>query len=646
MKIEKLRELAEQAINNPNYQYKGMDRKELDRLASLSLKRLIDSDRELVLNSWKKFCDENKLEVDGKELAFYRFLCQTNLYFLCHVLEKYRDTTLRTHEQICNSFFVSKDPANFNSFKDFAKSYSDLKERLLLVPRGGFKSSIDVADCAQWIVCFPEVTILIMTATLALATKFVGELREHFTLQSTGKLGADNKPAYGPKLTQDGTPSLFQILFPEHCIKPGDEKQAEINTPANRMPDKEATVTAASIEQALSGFHYCIMKLDDVVSNENSCTITRLESVNRQISINKAMLHTYGFYDKIGTWYDEMDSYGLDMTAEDKLKADGEAPTIIVYLKAAWWPTDEAIKVGKIEEEMKEADWVLWFPEGLSYKFLMTELRRDPVGFALKYLNDPRKVHQVKFPKELLIRRTIPANSLPSSGMIVTTVDTAYSTKSFADYTVILTSLIFAGKFYVIDMARGRYNEFELPAVIAGVGFKWKPKRIAIEDSVGVRWFSRELRREMDKLSISIPVEYVSLGAGNKTKSKEVKAKPVLRLLGDERLYFSNSCAGMEDIYNELSKFPNGTHDDIVSGLSILVDQFAAYADMDAKINFVSSQYVADRQAKEKHDMIYGLGNYSRHNVNYAMDDNPVTAFQVDNVRETISDIDPLQDLF
>jgi phage terminase large subunit-like protein len=225
-------------------------------------------------------------------------------------------------------------------------------------------------------------------------------------------------------------------------------------------------------------------------------------------------------------------------------------------------------------------------------------------------------------------------------------VDTAYSTKSFADYTVILTSLIFAGKFYVIDMARGRYNEFELPAVIAGVGFKWKPKRIAIEDSVGVRWFSRELRREMDKLSISIPVEYVSLGAGNKTKSKEVKAKPVLRLLGDERLYFSNSCAGMEDIYNELSKFPNGTHDDIVSGLSILVDQFAAYADMDAKINFVSSQYVADRQAQEMHDMVYGLGKYSKYNINYALEDNPVTVFHMENSPEVLSDVDPFKDLF
>jgi phage terminase large subunit-like protein len=641
-----LREYVETALTCENYQHKGTDRKELDRLAALSFSHVPDPDRELIFSSWKKYCDENKLEVDGKELVFLRFLCQTNLYFLCNILEKYNSVTENTHEEICNSFFVRKDPANFERFEDFAKSYSGLKDRLLLVPRGGFKSSIDVADCAQWITCFPEVTILIMTATLKLATEFVGELRGHFTLQNTGKTGSDDKPIYGPKLTQDGTPSLFQVLFPEHCIKPGDDKQTEFKTPANRMPDKEATVTAASIEQALSGFHYCIMKLDDVVSNENSCTVTRLESVNRQISINKAMLHPYGFYDKIGTWYDEMDSYGLDMAAEDKLKADGEAPTIVVYLKAAWWPNEEAVKLGKIEEEMKESDWVLWFPERLSYKFLMTELRRDPIGFALKYLNDPRKVHQVKFPKELLIRRTIPANTLPSSGMIVTTVDTAYSTKSFADYTVILTSLIYAGKFYVIDMARGRYNEFELPAVIAGVGFKWKPKRIAIEDSVGVRWFSRELRREMDKLSISIPVEYVSLGAGNKTRSKEVKAKPVLRLLGDERLYFSNSCAGMEDIYNELSKFPNGTHDDIVSGLSILVDQFAAYAEHDSRINFVASEYVSDRQAKEKHDMIYGLGNYSRHNVNYAMDDNPVTAFQVDNVRETISDIDPLQDLF
>ena len=65
--------------------------------------------------------------------------------------------------------------------------------------------------------------------------------------------------------------------------------------------------------------------------------------------------------------------------------------------------------------------------------------------------------------------------------------------------------------------------------------YKWKPKRIAIEDSVGVKWMGRELRREMDSLQISIPVEFCSLGLGSKTaNSKKLKAKPVLRLLGDE----------------------------------------------------------------------------------------------------------------
>ncbi len=47
--------------------------------------------------------------------------------------------TERTHEDICNKFFVDKDPT-FLTFEAFARQYSDLKRRLLLTPRGGFKS--------------------------------------------------------------------------------------------------------------------------------------------------------------------------------------------------------------------------------------------------------------------------------------------------------------------------------------------------------------------------------------------------------------------------------------------------------------------------------------------------------------------------
>lgn len=649
-------ELEKQTDSLKNYQYKDKNETEIMQLALKSFNRLPDKDREFITTGWIK------KGFDPKTCIRLRFKAQTNLFFLCKLLEKYKDLTENTHEDICNKFFVQKDPANFTRFEDFANSYEDLKERLILVPRGGFKSSIDIADCVQWIICFPEVTILILTGVYDLAKDFVAELTEHFKQDEVGVDGKD-KPIYGPKRMLNGTDSMFQTLFPEHCVKPSDTNATEFQTPACSIRDKEATVTAASIEQNLSGWHFCIMKLDDVVTNENSLTTGRLESINKQISVNKAMLHPFGFFDVIGTWYHEADFYGITIKFEEQEANElgmmhlvrgkvfegvfNSEVNIKIYLRSAWWPTEEAKKQGKIEEEMTEKDWILWFPERLSYKFLIKEKKRDPEGFAIKYENNPRKVHQVKFPRELMLRRTIPATQLPSTGMVVSTWDTAYSTKNFADYTVGITALIYGGRFYIIDMVRGRFNEYELPSIIAATGNKWKPKRIAIEDSVGVKWMGRELRREMDKLNISIPVEYVPLGVGSKTRSKEVKAKPVLRLLGDERLYFMNACSGLEELYTELEKFPNGTHDDIVSALSILVEQFAAYADMEAKVNFASSQYVADQKSKEIHDLVYGLGRYSRYNNNFALTENNLSDMNSNAIQsEQVNDIDPFADLF
>ena len=213
-------------------------------------------------------------------------------------------------------------------------------------------------------------------------------------------------------------------------------------------------------------------------------------------------------------------------------------------------------------------------------------------------------MNAVKFPRELLIRRTIPHSQMPpiGQGIVVTAVDTAYSTKSWADYTVIMTAIIFGGRFYIVNMVRGRYGEYDLPKVIANTGYKWKPKRIAIEDSVGVRWFSKELRREMDNLKVSIPVEYVSLGHGSKLRSKQLKAKPVLRLLGDDRLYFLNSCEGLEEIYDEMEKFTGTSddkHDDIVSAISLLVEQYGGYADMDQKMNSINQDYYSNMKSQD-----------------------------------------------
>ncbi len=199
-------------------------------------------------------------------------------------------------------------------------------------------------------------------------------------------------------------------------------------------------------------------------------------------------------------------------------------------------------------------------------------------------------------------------------------------------------------------MIRGRFSEYDLPKVIATSANKWKPKRIAIEDSVGVKWMGRELRREMDALRISIPVEYVSLGHGSKLRSKQLKAKPVLRLLGDERLYFLNSCEGLAEIYDEMEKF-TGTgddkHDDIVSAISLLVEQFGGYADMDSRVNSIQQEFVANREMKESHDMMYCLGKYAKYANAQNLEENPRTMYDTTMASSYVqdTDIDPLRDI-
>jgi hypothetical protein len=162
--------------------------------------------------------------------------------------------------------------------------------------------------------------------------------------------------------------------------------------------------------------------------------------------------------------------------------------------------------------------------------------------------------------------------------------------------------------------------------------------------------------REMKKLQISIPVEYVSLGMGSKAKSKQLKAKPVLRLLGDERLYFSKACEGLEELYNEVEQFTGtseDTHDDIVDALSLLVSQFSSYADMGSRLETVNVDYAAHQREKEIHDLVYCQGKYSYLSVNsgdMAVDDNPRTVFQQEEQRNgqamaSEPYFDPLSDL-
>jgi hypothetical protein len=157
----------------------------------------------------------------------------------------------------------------------------------------------------------------------------------------------------------------------------------------------------------------------------------------------------------------------------------------------------------------------------------------------------------------------------------------------------------------------------------------------------------------MDKLKVRASIEFVSLGVGNKANSKMMKAKPVLRYLGDERLLFVNTCPSLEELYDELSKFGTAaaTHDDIVDALAILVNQFSSYAEMEARITAQKDTYCPDPMGRAKYEQIYGLGAYAKFNAQQMVQENPdMSLYEAINaVREDAHDpttSDPLADCF
>lgn len=157
-----------------------------------------------------------------------------DLYFLAKYFLRKEEVDLMTelcHRVVCD-LFVKKDSSK--SFADQDKR----KARLLLYPRGSFKSTIDCADAIQWILNFPNIRILFLTSVDDNAVGFLSETRDHFVIK-------------------EKSPSLMNVFFPEFCVPFGEKGNAfEFTTPQRTVDHKEPTLLASSIGSNTAGLHW------------------------------------------------------------------------------------------------------------------------------------------------------------------------------------------------------------------------------------------------------------------------------------------------------------------------------------------------------------------------------------------------------
>lgn len=515
-----------------------------------------------------------------------RFRCKTDLFFLAKVVLG-KDLTERTHRAVTD-FFVQKNPD-----KTIAEQ-NRIKERLLLYPRGSYKSTLNVCDCVQWIINFPDIRILVLTGADDLAVAFVDELKNYFTF--------------------DGEPSMFQELFPELCISTKERgNQGEFWAPmgpsARMRTTKEPTVFASSILSNNSGWHVDVMKCDDVVTDKNSETITELAKITRKFKMVRKLLMPYGYRDTIGTPYSIFDCYADHREQADNYEKKSGIQKLKYLRMPAWWLKGSTIfQTPTVEQSDNEGNLELLFPEALTYSFLRYEQHTDEKSFNSQYLCNPLEASQVVFTLEDLRDHTITHHQLPKYPKYYVAWDFAYSAKKGRDYTVGAVGAVDEqGRLFVVEIVRKRFQPSELAFQVANICAKYRPEITGIENSNGANFLESDIQRWAVQLGIAPAIEWFPVA--KQQEAKELRVKGLQALMADGRLWFSTEINCIDALYKEFVQFGGPHHhDDIPDAIAHLQRYLpqGVHKTPEAKYR----EAIHDLKAKELRDLVYGLGRY------------------------------------
>lgn len=549
-----------------------------------------------------------------------RLKCQTDLLYLgrCLGYADFQpggdvDTDKGVHRELAN-FMVQKNPDV--PFRDFCKQDTTSHERLVMLSRGGLKSTIcTVIDSVQWIICYPDIAILLITGTDLLGGQLTSEVKAHFEREDDG-----TPRRFG------GEASIFQLAFPEFCTDGEIAKSTYLCPARTGLNIKEPTFSFGTVESNLSGPHYDIVKGDDCVTNANTKTPERLTGIKNQMSLHHKMRQPWGYFDNIGTWYDLSDYYGAMVTAEDKNKTlvwnRGSADThaagdreVITHIMIRPCMSRKDGSEPLVDGVLHEEDWDLWWGKRLNWKYLMGE-RVNLQTFATQYMQNPALGRNVKFTRERLNKAIKPFVEMPSlsngQGIIVQNWDTAYKVGNWwNNYSVGSCALILGGSFYFLDIVRGQWNETDLPRVMAEFAAKWRPRRVAIEDANGVRFLIRSVMQEFDSRGIK-NLFFEFRPVDNSKGSKENNVKPFSKALLENRVVFSNGIPSMDYVIEEFEKFPNGDFDDVVDSVATLVAFYGEIPEALVKMNTTElKEHQRLQQDRLHYERVFGTGRFA-----------------------------------
>ena len=178
---------------------------------------------------------------------------------------------------------------------------SDAKKKLIVMPRGSFKSSLGSVAYPIWkLLRDPNATILLDSEIYTNSKNFLREIKGHIAS------------------------SKFIQVFGNIVGPKWDEGEIILSTRTKNR--KEASITVGGIETTKVGQHYDLIIGDDYNSAQNSDTPEKCQKVIDHFKYNLNILNPGGEYLLIGTRYAELDVIGflLSNVLDEKFLAEGK----------------------------------------------------------------------------------------------------------------------------------------------------------------------------------------------------------------------------------------------------------------------------------------------------------------------------------
>lgn len=387
--------------------------------------------------------------------------------------------------------------------------------QLALMPRDHQKSTLMAYRVAHAITNNPAVTVLYISATSGLAMKQLSLIKNI--------LDSKIYRRYWPDMTNISEGKRARWTTEEIEVDHPDRKVEVIRDP---------TVMTAGLTTSLTGLHFDIAVMDDIVVRENAYTALGRRTVEAQYSLLSSIETADALEWSVGTRYHGKDLYGQMMAMNEDLFDDegnvvGEKSIYEVYERVV---EDRGDGTGAFLWPRQERKDGRWF--GFNRQILATKRGKylDKAQYRAQYYNDPNdpdneEIERATFQyydRDKLVHKDGKVFINDRLLNVFAAIDFAFSLSDRADFTaLVVIGIDFDNNIYVLDIDRFKTNRILIYYEhIFAAWQRWEFRKIRAEVNVAQEAIVEDLKKNHIAKE-GIPLRVVSFRPGRYDGAKE-----------------------------------------------------------------------------------------------------------------------------